>query len=121
MLKGETKGEHNMARKKSILIDMQELKQTIANLQGDKRAIGLSLFQELEFMQETLKTLKETIQKEGPTAMFKQGSQEFMRENPALQAYNKTVQRYGVLYKQLNDLLPTEETKSDELLDFIKA
>ncbi|WP_309459518.1 hypothetical protein [Bacillus thuringiensis] len=54
--------------------------------------------------------------------MFKQGRQVFLREHPALKAYNTTIQSYSRLYKQLVDLLPPTDLKpkEDELIDFIK-
>ena len=56
----------------------------------------------------TLDELKEKIKETGTVELFKQGKQEFWRESPALRAYNTTVQRYSLLYKQLTDLYPRQ-------------
>lgn len=103
--------------------EMKKLRTIMKTIPKDRQAIAQSIFNELEFMQKTLVTLKEQIEEEGPTAMFKQGKQEFLREHPALKGYNTTVQRYSLLYKQLTDLLPpTEGTQqSDPLMDFIRG
>jgi len=71
----------------------------------------------------TLDDLKIQVEEGGTVEMFKQGSQEFLRESPALKAYNTTVQRYSLLYKQLTELLPKEaqEGKENALYEFIKA
>lgn len=37
---------------------------------------------------------------------FKQGKQEFLREQPALKAYNATMKNYNVTIKQLSEFLP---------------
>jgi hypothetical protein len=105
-----------------ISSDMQELKELLKQIPADRQAIAQSLYNELEFMQKTLVKLKETIDHDGPTAMFEQGSQKFLREHPALKGYNTTVQRYGQLYKQFTDLLPKANATppKDPLLDFIK-
>lgn len=109
--------------KSDISKDMKELKKLLKQIPEDRQPIAQSLYKELEFMQKTLTQLKETIAADGPTAMFKQGAQEFLREHPALKGYNTTVQRYSLLYKQLTDLLPVPEPpkKTDPLLDFVKG
>jgi len=54
--------------------------------------------------------------------MFKQGKQQFLREHPALTAYNKTLQRFNQVIKQIIDLLPKAEENQprDALLEFIQ-
>lgn len=108
---------------KDISKDMRDLKRILKEIPKDRQPIAQSLYNELLFMQRTLIKLKVQIDDEGPTAMFKQGSQEFLREHPALKGYNTTIQRYSLLYKQVTDLLPISVApqKSDPLLDFIKG
>lgn len=102
--------------------EMKKLDKILKEVPKDRQPIAQSLFEELVFMQKTLVKLKEQIEEEGPTSMFKQGKQEFLREHPALKGYNTTIQRYSLIYKQLTDLLPptTGTNKSDPLIDFIK-
>lgn len=102
--------------------NMKKLKKLVKQVPKDRQPIAESLFKELIFMETTLIKLKEQISLEGPTAMFKQGAQEFLREHPALKGYNTTIQRYSLLYKQLTDLLPDSADKKEEdpLLDFLK-
>ncbi|GAA0121737.1 hypothetical protein UT300018_10530 [Clostridium faecium] len=111
--------------KKNIDIskDMKALKKILKDIPKDRQPIAQSLYNELLFMQNTLIKLKEQVEEEGPTAMFKQGKQEFLREHPALKGYNTTIQRYSLLYKQLTDLLPppVNPQKNNELIDFIKG
>lgn len=106
-----------------ISTNMKRLKRSIKKVLKEKQPIAQSLFDEVCFMESTLIKLKKQIEKEGATAMFKQGKQEFLREHPALKGYNTMVQRYSLLYKQITDLLPEEEQKeeSDPLIDFIKG
>ena len=89
----------------------------------DKKPIAASLVKELTFMALTLDDLKVQVKEGGTVELFKQGSQEFLRESPALKAYNTTVQRYSLLYKQLTDLLPktAQDTQENALYEFIKA
>lgn len=108
-----------MAARKKTLPNIEHLKQTIAELQPDRKEIAEKLYTRLEFMNETLDQLQEQIREDGPTRC--QG--ETVRENPALKAYNTTIQRYSLLYKQLTDLLPKAEEKppDDPLINFIKG
>lgn len=99
-----------------------ELKEILAKIPEDKKAIGNRIAEELVFMHSTLADLKKLIKEKGTIEEFKQGKQEFLRESPALKSYNNTIQRYSQLYKQLTDLMPKEVKveKSNALYDFIK-
>ncbi|WP_243157551.1 hypothetical protein [Clostridium sporogenes] len=103
--------------------EMKKLKKILKEVPKDRQPIAQNLYSELIFMEKTLVKLKNQIEEEGPTAMFKQGKQEFLREHPALKGYNTTIQRYSLIYKQLTDLLPptTGTDKTDPLIDFIKG
>ena len=50
--------------------DMKELKRILKQIPKDRQAIAQSLYNELEFMQQTLVKLREQIEQDGPTAMF---------------------------------------------------
>lgn len=88
----------------------------------DKRTIGEKLIAELSFMENTLDKLRAQIAESGEVEHFQQGKQDFLRESPALKAYNTTVQRYSVMYRQLTDLMgkSAEAEKSNAVYDFIK-
>lgn len=107
---------------REIQKNKRQINKLLKQVPEDKKQIAEKLVKEIIFMGETLDDLKDQVKECGPVELFKQGSQEFMRESPALKAYNTTVQRYSLLYKQLTDLLPKSpiETKGDALLDFIK-
>lgn len=110
-------------KKIPISTDMKKVKQLLKNVPADRQPIAQGLYNELVFMQNTLNTLKEQVGNEGAVSMFKQGAQEFLREHPALKAYNTTIQRYSLIYKQLVDLLPKTDAEqaTDPLMDFLKG
>lgn len=99
-----------------------EIEKLVELVPEDKRMIAERLLEELSFMDETLEQLKGEVRKRGAVDEFKQGKQEFLRESPALKAYNTTIQRYSLLSKQLADLLPKQAQDNAEtaLLDFLK-
>lgn len=114
-----------MTKKKDIDIskEMKKVKVMLKLIPKERQAIANTLFDELVFMQNTLTELKAQVDKDGPVELFKQGKQEFYREHPALQGYNKTLQRYTQTIKQLTELLPPaeHEQKTDPLLEFLKG
>ena len=73
-------------------------------------------------MEKTLQSLRKQIDEGGVIEEFNQGKQSFIRESPALKAYNTTVQRYSVMYRQLTDLIgkSAEAEKSNAVYDFLK-
>lgn len=113
----------DIERDKEISRLKRQFNKLLKQVPEDKKPIGQSLIKELTFMALTLDDLKIQVEEGGTVEMFKQGSQEFLRESPALKAYNTTVQRYSLLYKQLTELLPKEaqEGKENALYEFIKA
>jgi hypothetical protein len=110
-------------RNKELLKLKRQFNKILKQVPEDKKPIATSLIKELTFMALTLDDLKIQVQEGGTVEMFKQGSQEFLRESPALKAYNTTVQRYSLLYKQLTELLPkaAQDAQENALYEFIKA
>lgn len=102
--------------------DMRKLRRIIKQIPMDRRVIAENLIREIGFMAATLEELRQGVQKSGAVDLFKQGSQEFLRESPALKAYNTTIQRYSLLYKQIVDMLPkpTPEDTGGKLYDFLR-
>lgn len=102
--------------------EMDRLNTMVALVPEDRKHIAEKLAQEIAFMEVTLDKLKVDIGERGAVELFKQGKQEFLRESPALKAYNTTIQRYSLLYKQLSDLIPksVQAEQKNALMDFIK-
>jgi hypothetical protein len=105
-----------MAKSKDVSYkQIKKLKTTFKLLGGDRMTIGLSLIKEASFMGETLGKLKEIIEK-SVVEEFKQGKQQFMREQPALRSYNALIKNYQSIMKQINDLLPDSSKRAGESL-----
>lgn len=103
--------------KPKLTTDLRKLKAQLKEVPAERQPIANNLFNELVFMQQTLDALKAQVSEEGGVSMFKQGKQEFLREHPALKAYNTTIQRYSLINKQLIDLLPkVEQTATADAL-----
>lgn len=110
-----------MVKDKEICKDKKQFDKIIKLVPEDKKHIAEKLVKEITFMADTLDELKGNVKEHGAVDLFEQGKQKFMRESPALKAYNTTIQRYSLLYKQLVDLLPkTQDSTDNALYDFIK-
>lgn len=107
---------------KKICKDIKQLNKLVKLVPDDRKPIAEKLAKEIAFMGKTLDELKATVEEHGAIDLFKQGSQEFLRESPALKAYNTTIQRYSLLFKQLTDLLPkqAQENADSALYEFLK-
>ena len=97
-----------MAKKKDV--DLRALREIFEENDTAKSKLALSLLDKAEFMEETLKILQEKVKKD-PSSFAKIAKD---RENPALRSYNTTIKNYTSVIKQLNDMLPAQETPKDD-------
>ena len=100
-------------------INLDKLKLQIDNEENMNQAVAYDLLEELVFMKETMDELKATVQLHGATYLFKQGEQEYLKENPAMKSYNATVTKYNATLKQLLSLIPEQTEESDAFMDFV--
>lgn len=111
----------DIADDKRIKATEGQLSKIVQLVAENKRPVARNLVKEIAFMSKTLADLRDQVNTSGPVDLFQQGSQQFLRESPALKAYNTTVQRYSLLYKQLVDLMPkdTLEKADSALFEFL--
>ncbi|PTI24530.1 hypothetical protein [Staphylococcus xylosus] len=100
-------------------INLDNLKVQIDEDNNINKPVAYDLLEELVFMKETMDELKTTVQLHGATYLFKQGEQEYLKENPAMKSYNATVTKYNATLKQLLSLIPEQIEESDEFMDFV--
>ncbi|AID02924.1 hypothetical protein BE24_13390 [Staphylococcus xylosus] len=100
-------------------INLDNLKVQIDEDNNINKPVAYDLLEELVFMKETMEELKDTVQLHGATYIFKQGEQEYLKENPAMKSYNATVTKYNATLKQLLSLIPEQTEESDEFMDFV--
>lgn len=101
-------------------INLDKVKAQIDKEENMNQAVAYDLLEELTFMKETMDELKATVQLHGATYLFKQGEQEYLKENPAMKSYNATVTKYNATMKQLLSLIPEQSDKSDAFMDFVE-
>lgn len=76
------------------------------NVKENQKALVQGLIEQACFMYVQLKELNEIIEKKGVVDNFKQGKQQFMREQPAAKTYVSMIKNYNVTIKQLSEFLP---------------
>ncbi len=102
-------------------INLEKLKNIIDEQDIQNKPVAYDLLEELEFMKETMEELKSTVQLHGATYIFKQGEQEYLKENPAMKSYNATVTKYNATIKQLLSLMPESTEKTDAFMEFVTS
>lgn len=110
-----------MSKIKEFGTDLKQFEELLKIIPDERKTIAQKLVTEICFITKTLEDLRKTIEATGTVDLFEQGKQRFMRENPALKAYNTTIQRYSLLYKQLESMIPKnqQEPHENELYNFI--
>ena len=102
-------------------INLEKLKVIIDEQDIQNKPVAYDLLEELEFMKETMAELKATVQLHGATYIFRQGEQEYLKENPAMKSYNATVTKYNATIKQLLSLMPESTEKTDAFMEFVTS
>lgn len=109
-----------MARKTQKKQNISDLIDTINFSDDNKKAFAIKLLQRIEFMDKTLDELEQTINSEGAIITSTNGNGfDVMSEHPAQKSYNVMVGKYNAMVKSVIDMLPPENTRSDELLDYL--
>lgn len=103
---------------------IEEKKKKIARLfrelPPEKKQFAEGLLYQFAVTTVTLERLVDELNEGEIIDDFKQGSQSFKREHPALKAYNATIKSFATLSKSLLDLLPekTQKQAGEELMSF---
>lgn len=121
--KKTSKKTTNESRIKEEIKRLNEIYKTLPKKEYDTAE---KLIDNIAFMSVTLEDLREIINKEKLVKRTKNASQSFVKEHPALSAYNKMYANFLKGIQQLSSLLPKNygdnkpvEDK-DEFLEFMK-
>ena len=80
-----------MSKLKEFSTDLKQFEEILKIIPDERKQIAQNLIKEICFMMKTLEELRKTIEETGTVDLFEQGKQKFMRESPALKAYNTIV------------------------------
>ena len=119
-----------MAKKKSkpnrIKAEEERLRRNYAELPDAKKQIAEGLIARAAFMRVELEDLEEDLTENGWTEKFSQGDQEpYDRARPQGQTYHTMNANYQKIIKQLDSMLPKEDSKpraeDDGFDDFVSG
>ena len=109
-------------KEKEIKKQLKKLRDIYKDSLETRAFIVDNILQQLAFCIVTLNEAKQNVIENGSVSLFKQGSQEFMRESPAIAVFNKTIKTYQSLLKQLEELTSiSTKVEDDPLIAFSKG
>ena len=109
------------SKEEMINEEYQELKGQLKDVGHDRIRLADNLIRRAAFLLVLMKELEETIQLNSTVELFKNGSQEMLREHPAFKNYTSSLKSYHDVMKTLIGMLPKEQaaTKGSELVNFL--
>lgn len=96
---------------KKIAAEKRRLLALFKDISSDKKGLATSLIDRVAFMKITLDLLEDDIKEKGATYLFENGKQTMIIESPSQKSYNTMINRYTSAIKQLNDLLPKNDSQ----------
>lgn len=98
-------------KKGRVSAEKKRLEQLYADLPENKKRLAAGLIERAAFMRVELEDLEAFLAENGWTELFSQGNQEpYDRARPQGQTYNTMNANYQKIIKQLDALLPKDET-----------
>jgi len=113
-----------MDKEERIKKEVLRLRRIYKNLSDRDYKTSIKLIDNVAFMTVTLEDMIVKINEEQMTTTVVNASQQFVKTNPLIDAYNKMYANFLKGISQLQSLIPTEERNQpdskDDFVDFIK-
>lgn len=114
-----------LEKESEIKKEVRRLKQLFREIDENKKKLVYTTIEDVAFMTITMKDLRETIIREGTTATYKNGENQYgTKQSPEAQMYLQLSQKQTAAMKLLLDCLPkTEKSKGpvDDFDDFVNS
>ena len=105
-----------------IEVKTKKLKELIDLMGDNQKPIAKKLFEQISFMEKTLKKLQKQIASDGAIIEAKNGNGFTVKtEHPAQKSYNTMIGRYNAVVKTFIELVPASQPQDDEFLNFVKG
>ena len=102
--------------------ELKKLQRIFKGIEDDKRQTVEKLIENAAFISEQLDILIEDIRKNGYVSEYQNGENQYgTKKSPAIEIYAQFIKQYGVIIRQLIDLLPKgdQAAAKDELEEFL--
>ena len=102
------------ARKKRITTEFRRISAALESVPTDRRTAAEKLMQEAGYMTEIIADAKEEIDAHGIIEEYQNGENQFGRKkSPAVEIYDRAVNSYAKVIKQLTDLMPDKSAAQE--------
>ena len=115
-------------RKTKIKKEQQRLEAIFEKIETNKRKTVEKLIENAAFMAVTLEETRQIVARDGVVEAYQNGeNQKGVKKSAAVEVYDKMVNTYSKVIKQLCDLIPAqielqkENSPENEIMDFIKG
>lgn len=118
-------------RKTKIKKEQQRLEAIFENIETNKRKTVEKLIENAAFMAVTLEETRQIVARDGVVEAYQNGeNQKGVKKSAAVEVYDKMVNTYSKVIKQLCDLMPVQiilnkgeekDNSEKEIMDFIKG
>ena len=115
-----------LEKSKQIKKEETRLTSLFKEIDGNKKKLVLTTIADVAFMTVTMRDLRETIIREGTTAVYKNGENQYgTKQSPESQMYLQLSQKLTQAMKILIDCMPktqkTNTTPEDDFDDFVNT
>ena len=95
--------------------EKKKLNRQFTQLDNKTKKVVSSLIENAAFMTITLQDLQETMREDGVTCEYQNGANQWgTKKSPEVEVYNSMIKNHVTIMKQLADLLPKGNTKTDK-------
>lgn len=116
-------------RKTKIKKEQQRLEDIFVNIETNKKKTVEKLIENAAFMAVTLEETRQIVARDGVVEAYQNGeNQKGVKKSAAVEVYDKMMNTYSKVIKQLCDLTPAqielskeENSPEKEIMDFIKG
>lgn len=94
-------------REEKVASEYRRISKALRAVPADKQVVAKKLMEEAAYLTQIIADSREEIDKNGIIEMYQNGeNQSGRKKNPAVEIYDRAVNSYSKIIKQLTDLLP---------------
>ena len=103
-----------LARKKRITTEFNRISGALAMVPPDRKTVAMQLMHEAAYMTELIADARDEIDANGIIEEYQNGENQYGRKkSPAVEIYDRAVNSYAKIVKQLTDLLPDKSAAKE--------
>lgn len=105
------KAKQEKTREQKIASEYRRISKALDSIPEDKRTVAKKLMEEAAYLTQIIADSREEIDKKGIIETYQNGAnQSGRKKNPAVEIYDRAVNSYSKIIKQLTDMLPDTVT-----------